>query len=72
MAPQTNTPSDIRALLDEVNTAGRDFLDGAAGQLPNGRLIAAARNLIAGLQDPVEAVLESAWQVGLAAPSSRC
>ena len=64
-------PSDIRALLDEVNAAGRALLqssDGGAGaglihEGPASRaLITAAHNVIVRLQKPGVYMEELTWQ----------
>ena len=69
MAPPVTTSGDVKALLDEVNAAGGALLGGHTGadQLPDGparhRLIAAAQDLIAKLQNPGEAIMELGFQV---------
>ncbi|KAI9778067.1 MAG: hypothetical protein M1839_008371 [Geoglossum umbratile] len=74
MNTQASSPNNVQALLDEVSAAGSAFLnpEGAGQPASNMRLIAAAKNLVAGVRDPVEAVLETAMQNHLTAVTRTC
>ena len=73
MASRASDPSDVQALLDEINAAGSAVLH-PAGDHAEGparkRLVAAAQKLIHGVQNPLEVMVEASFQVRHSGPET--